>query len=352
MKIKKIKLSGLAVPALVVGFACAFVACPDPCVQGALSGLRLCAAVIIPSLFPFLIVSTFAAASPSCCAAMRIFSPVMRHVFRLPACAVPAVVFGLFGGYPVGCSVAAQLFAQGRINAEQAQRITCFCVNAGPAFVITAVGAVMLGNARTGVTLFLSVLLSCIILGFLLGLTAHKPEKKAEHENFIITNSQALVEAVESSAVTMLKICAWTVAFSCVSGIVSEFGSDGGVMIVFNCLSEVTAGCAAVSQDGNLCSLAAILGWGGLCVGCQVLGNVKSVGTRPLVFFAFRAVNAGLSAVICGLLLELFPIEASAFSNVAAVTARRFSYSVPATAALVCLCAVFIIDLDRNKKVC
>ncbi|MBQ6931807.1 MAG: hypothetical protein IJN38_06725 [Clostridia bacterium] len=349
---KKFKISGFAVPVAAVGTACMLVACPECCVKGAVSGLITCASVVIPSLFPFLIVSSFVALSPSCGRAMRVFSPVMRHIFRLPACAAPAVIFGFFGGYPVGCSVAAQFFRCGLIDAEQAQRITCFCVNAGPAFVITAVGTVMLGNIRAGVILFLSVLISGILLGFALGLTAPKPQKQTENEATSLTNSQALVESVENGAVAMMKICAWTVVFSCVSGMLSHWNLGADVLTALNCVLEVTAGCTLASENANLCTLAAALGWGGLCVGLQVLGNVKSVGTRPTVFFAFRAVNAGLSAVICGVITRLFPLEASVFSNVAAVSARQFSYSLPATAALICLCTVFIIDLDRNRKVC
>ena len=349
---KKIKISGFAVPVVAVGTACMLVACPECCVRGAVSGLVTCASVVIPSLFPFLIISNFVALSPSCVGAMRVFSPAMRHIFRLPACAAPAVVFGFFGGYPVGCSVAAQLYQRGSIDAEQAQRITCFCVNAGPAFVITAVGTVMLGNIRAGVILFISVLVSGVLLGFALGLTAPKPQKQTEKEFSSITNSQALVESVENGAAAMMKICAWTVVFSCVSGMLSHWNFGADVLMALNCILEVTAGCTSASQGANLCTLAATIGWGGLCVGLQVLGNVKSVGTRPLVFFTFRAVNAGLSAVICGVITRLFPLEATVFSNVAAVSARQFSYSLPATAALICLCTVFIIDLDRNRKVC
>ncbi len=351
-EMKKIKISGFAVPIIAVSTACMLVACPECCVKGAVSGLVTCASVVIPSLFPFVIVSNFVALSPSCSGTMRVFSPVMRHIFRLPACAAPAVVFGFLGGYPVGCSVAAQLYQRGLIDAEQAQRITCFCVNAGPAFVITAVGTVMLGNFRAGVILFLSVLVSGMLLGFALGLTAPKPQNQTEKEFSSVSNSQALVESVENGATAMMKICAWTIVFSCVSGMISHWHSGTDVLTALYCVLEVTAGCTSAAESANLCTLAATLGWGGLCVGLQVLGNVKTVGTRPLVFFAFRAVNAGLSAVICSALTKLFPLEVSVFSNVAAVSARQFSYSLPATAALICLCTVFIIDLDRNKKVC
>lgn len=350
--LKKISISGVTAFVLAALSAGAIVAFPEIYVQGVLSGLNVCASVVVPSLFPFLVVSSFASSSSSCIGAMRFFSPVMRYVFRLPACAAPAVVFGFLGGYPVGCSSAARLYSQGRINAEQAQRITCFCVNAGPAFVITAVGSVMLGNIKVGAVLFCSVLLSSVILGIVLGLTAEKPEKESAYDVPGINNLQAFVDAVETGSVNILKICAWTVMFSCFSSTVAHWSTSAGFLTAFNCVFEVTSGCKSAAENGNLCTLAATLGWGGFCVGCQVMGDVRRVGAKVPVFFAFRAVNAGVSAVLCNLLLKVIPIEVSVFSNTVAVSARQFSYSLPATVALICLCAVFVIDLDRNRKVC
>lgn len=328
------------------------LAFPQEAVAGVGEGLKICAGVIIPSLFPFLAVSAFAAASPSCKAAMRFLSPVMRHVFRLPSAAASAVFFGFIGGYPVGCTTALQLYEQGEINSEQAQRITCFCVNAGPAFVITAVGSVMLGNIKAGIILFVSCVLSSLFIGVMLGFTAAKPEKSSVKIISTLSETQALVEAAEKAAYSIIKICTWTVLFSCISAVGEKSGMSETVLAAAKCIFEVTGGCRAMTQNGNLCAIAAALGWSGLCVCCQVLESVKKTGAKLSVFFAFRAVHAALAAVVCGVLLHFFPIEVSVFANFAAVSAGSFSYSVPATVALMCLCAVFVIDLDRSKKIC
>ncbi|MBQ3602917.1 MAG: hypothetical protein IJA02_03670 [Clostridia bacterium] len=321
-------------------------------VCGAAKGLETCAGVIIPSLFPFLAVSAFAAVSPSCKSAMRFLSPVMRHVFRLPSAAAPAVLFGLIGGYPVGCTTAAQLYARGEINTEQAQRITCFCVNAGPAFVITAVGSVMLSSIKAGVILFASCMAASLLIGIMLGFTAEKPIADKAKPISNISDIQALVEATEKAAASIIKICAWTVLFACIYAVVENSGAKKEILTAFECLFEVTGGCRELAKGSNLCTIAAALGWGGLCVCCQVMESVRKTGAKLSVFFAFRALHAALAAVICSVLLKVFPVETDVFSNVAAVTANGFSYSVPATAALMCLCAVFVIDLDRSKKMC
>lgn len=352
LKVKKLRFTGMLPFAAVLFIGAALLLFTESAVAGAASGLKLCAAVIIPSLFPFLVLGFFASLSPSFIRAMRIFSPVMRHAFRLPSSAAAAVLFGLIGGYPLGCSVAAKLLESGSINEEQAQRISCFCVNAGPAFVVTAVGAVMLGNVKIGAIIFASTVISALIIGVLLGFTAPKPDKKPMDCKTQTTDLQALVQSAEAGAKGIIKICAWTVLFSCLAQILQAMGLDERFISATKYVFEVTAGCQEASAKGNYCALAAVLGWGGLCVGCQVMSDVRRIKTPVAVFFAFRALHAAMSAVVCKGLLCLFPVEQSVFSNVASVSARSFSYSMPATAALLCLCVVFIIDLDRNRKMC
>ncbi len=351
LKLKKIKEFGLLPLAAVFAFAAALLVFTKAAVEGAGRGLRLAAGTLVPSLFPFLVLGSFAALSPSCSSALRIFSPIMRYVFRLPAAAASAVLFGLLGGYPLGCSSAAELLKKGDITEEQAQRLCCFCVNPGPAFVITAVGSVMLSSVKAGVIIFASLLISSVAIGIFLGATAKIPPKSVPVQNFG-SEMQAFVSATEKAAFSVIKICAWTVLFSCFGQIIESAGIRRELLTAIKCVFEVTGGCAEAAGQGNICILAAALGFGGVCVGCQVMADVRKTNMPTAVFFAFRAVNAALAAIICAGLLKLFPIEQSAFANVASVTARQVSYSVPASAALICLCSVFVIDLDRSKKMC
>lgn len=318
--------------------------------NGMASGLETCARVVVPSLFPFLVISYFVAKFGF---AGRFADRIMRFLFRLPGDAASAVVFGLFGGFPVGCSTAAQLYKEKRITAEQAQRLTLFCVNAGPGFAVTAVGTAMLGNLKTGAVLFLSLCLSSVITGFLLRFTAQPPERKSLTSNVDVSVSEALVGATEQGAKAMLRICAWVSLFSCGFALLDDMHISQNIKTAVKCVAEVTAGCKSVSQTGNIYAVAATLGWSGLCVLCQVMGDLKCIGTPISAFLAFRAVHAGLSAVLCRVLLCFFPSAVSVFSSFSGQTsAEMFSSSAPAAVALMCLCAVFVVDLDRNRKMC
>ena len=336
-----------------IGIGAVILIFPQAALDGVRSGAELCMNVVVPSLFPFMVVSIFVSGFALPKRISGAVSAVMRLLFRLPGDAVYAIVSGLAGGYPVGCAVTARLYSQGKVTREQAQRMTLFCINSGPAFAVTAVGSVMLGSVRAGVIIYASLCISALLIGIVLRFFAPVPITDENRAISDVPLSDRFVEATEKAAVSMLKICAWITLFSCFFSLINEFGFDKNVVTAIRCLLEATGGCRAVSEYGNIYCVTATLGWSGLCVICQVLGDIRKVGTPFALFVSFRAVHAALSAVVCHLLLTAFPLEASVFAPFAAYTAVEFfSASAPATLALLGLCTVFIIDLDRNKKIC
>jgi len=343
---------GLSVLAAVV-IGALILAFPQAALEGVRSGVELCLNVAVPSLFPFMAVSVFVSGFALPKRISGAVSAVMKFLFRLPGDAIYAIVTGLAGGYPVGCSVTARLYSQGKVTREQAQRLTLFCINSGPAFAVTAVGAVMLGSVGAGVIIYASLCISSLLIGFALRFFAPEPQKNENCAVSDIPLSGRLVEATEKAAVSILKICAWITMFSCFFSLINEFGLDKNVVTAIRCLLEATGGCRAVSEYGNIYCVTATLGWSGLCVICQVLGDVRKVGTPLALLLSFRAVHAALSAIVCHLLLGIFSVETSVFALFATETpVELFSASAPAALALLGLCTVFVIDLDRNKKLC
>ena len=89
-------------------------------VAGVVSGIHTCLGTLIPSLFPFILLACLCTNSRAAQVLFRPLSLVMRHVFRLPACAAPAVLLGLTAGYPTGAKITANLYAAGKLTREQA----------------------------------------------------------------------------------------------------------------------------------------------------------------------------------------------------------------------------------------
>ncbi len=331
-----------------VGIGLAVLMNPQIASRGVKNGLMLCAGVVIPSLFPFLAVSAF-------CAQMeppKLLGRLTGVLFRLPPCCAGVVLFGLTGGYPVGCKTAAQLEKSGMLTKEQAQRCTLFCVNAGPAFAVTAVGDAMLNNRRIGFFLFAALTLSALLIGIFLRFTA----PPVNSEPFTIRSpgaACALVQATESAAKSIFGICAWVTLFSCWNELITEAALPNGVKNAVLCLSEVTTGCAFAAGHANLYTVAALMAWSGVCVVCQVLPQLKQIGTPLPLFLCFRALHAALTCAVLFALFRLFPTECAVFSTFTGqAVARSYSFSAPAAAALLGLCTVFLLDLDKMKKIC
>ncbi|MBQ9553292.1 MAG: hypothetical protein IJU96_11115 [Clostridia bacterium] len=319
---------------------------PQAATDGVKNGLALCGGVVIPSLFPFLAVSSFCAQTKT----PKILGSLTRALFRLPPCAAPAVLFGLLGGYPVGCKTAAQLEQNGLITKEQAQRCTLFCVNAGPAFAITAVGGMMLRQRRLGLLLFASLTVAALMMGILLRFTAAPIADAAPLPSAAVSPANALVRACETAAKAMFGICGWVMLFSCFHALLLDCGLPVGLKSALLCLTEVTAGCAYAAQHANLYTVAALLAWSGVCVVCQVLPQLKQVGTPPLLFLCFRAAHAALTCAVLWVLLRLFPTDCAVFSTFTGqAAAQSFSFSAPAAVALLGLCIVFLFDLERGN---
>jgi hypothetical protein len=292
-----------------------------------------------------------------------IFTQPQRGAKKVPA-ALGAVLLGFLGGYPLGAKTAAQLLEQGAVTRVQAQKLQLFCVNAGPAYLIGAVGAGLLGSRRAGMILFASMLVSGLAMGVL---TRFLPLQEERTESVRAAGTPPLREggrrpfdhvllgAVTQATGVILGVCAWIVLFSCACALLQLLPHALWRAIpALNVLLEVSSGSVAVVRAGMpLPVLCAALGWGGLGVHCQMLGDLRKTGLPLRLFWVSRLLHGALAAAICAGLARLFPVELAAFAPWGfGRGVRLWAVSAPAAAAILFFCAFLILDLDLNRKVC
>ena len=148
------KKSGSALAALAaVAAALALITCSAEAMDGARRSLALCAEVLIPSLFPFFVLSGLIQELGLPSRLGRLAAPGMHRLFGVsgPGCA--ALILGLMAGYPLGAASAAGLVQRGEIKREEGERLLGFCNNSGPAFLLGAAGAGVFGSAKAGILL-------------------------------------------------------------------------------------------------------------------------------------------------------------------------------------------------------
>ncbi|MCL2445352.1 MAG: hypothetical protein FWD06_01090 [Oscillospiraceae bacterium] len=338
----------LALVACVV-LAVALVLHAPLAMQGARAALALCGNVIIPALYPFFVIAAIYVQLSG------------RGRTKYPGAG--AMLLGLLGGYPVGAKVVAQLHARGQLTQEQAQRLQLFCVNAGPGFLIGAVGAGMLGNRAAGVVVLAALTVGSLLVGLCVrfvtrGERLGRPNARVEGGGRprTVAPTGSLLIAVAQATKSIILVCGWVVLFGALTSLLQllPFGWWGAIPYL-QMLLEVSTGTAAmVNAQASLPMLAAGLAWGGLGVHAQVLGDVKSTGLPLWKFWLARLLHGGLAAGLCAVLVRVFPVHTAV--SVAAVAGasmpvRLWAVSAPAGIALLIFCVFVILELDLRRKI-
>lgn len=235
--------------------------------EGARQGVQLCLSVVIPSLFPFFLLSgvvtgAFGGSAP------RLLLPVAR-LLGIPRGGEALVVSTLLGGYPAGAQAVAQAVRQKQVSREQGEALLPLCNQPGPAFLFGMVGVLFPGRyvpwALWGI-----VLLSA-------GLTARimRPAPVA----VALPNGAGeccLREVFGKSLSAMGSVCGWVVLFRVVLTLEARWLGwllPGDVQAAVAGVLELSNGCLLLASVADLrlrfCLAAAMLSFGGLCVALQ-----------------------------------------------------------------------------------
>ncbi|NLO45025.1 MAG: hypothetical protein GX107_00760 [Clostridiales bacterium] len=348
-KTDRFNLRLLPAAAGTVCFAVLLLRFPAQTASGVRYGLTLCGESVLPSIFPFTVLCSFMIYSGLSEWLGGVFSSVTRFLFRLSGESASAVLVGLFGGYPVGARMTALLLKRGLISKSDAYKLSLFCINAGPAFVIGTVGVAMTGSRRAGVILFASLCAASLITGFLTRFVAAPADDTPVPcpENTVrMPLNKCLTEAVSEAVPAMLSICSWVMLFSCICSVASLLPERlSGAALTLKCVLEVTTGCAeAVKQGISLPLLAAVLGWSGLSVQCQVLRYVMESGISIPVLTASRALNGAMASFVCCVILKYFPCGTEVFLNNVYADPAGLSLSLPAALGLMLTGVLLILD--------
>ena len=269
--------------------------------RAASDALKLCAASVIPALFPFLVVTGLLISLGFGALVSPTLAPLMS-LYRLPGSAGSAVLLGLLGGYPVGARTAADLYRLGLLTKKEAERLLTFCNNANPAFLISVLGVGVFHSTRVGAWLLLIHVLSALLTGLCFrghddARTSPPPLRGTPPEFF-----PAFVEAVGDAASAMLRVCAFVVFFSVLVRPLRDWHSPAAAPCVG--LLELFSLTSMLTPDARGFVLASFCaGWGGVSALAQTAAVLEHTGLslRPcLRGKALQAAFAGLlAAALC-----------------------------------------------------
>ena len=315
--------------------------------DGARAGLEMCARTVIASLFPFMILSETAQLS-------GIFGKgrIARAVSRLTGlgeCAAGCILFAFIGGYPVGLRLIKREYESGGLSREDAKKMTVFCVNAGPGFIVNTVGAGIFGSAKAGAAvLFATAVASLTAAAFTLIFSRKKHAAQKNVQSAALPAPDAFVTAVSSSVSGILSVCGWIILFSALRGVLNGYITNPAISNAVRMIAEVTDGAEAAGRIGGIPLCSAAVSFGGICVAMQLYPSLRAIGVNLGYYLLSRSVCALLSFIIASVTSRLFvpAVSISAFAPAAA----GFSPSVPCSAMLLIAAGIIVIGEMKGDK--
>ena len=273
--------------------------------RAAADALSLCAASVIPALFPFLAVTGLLISLGFGDLAAPLLSPLMTPLFRLPGQAGSALVLGFLGGYPVGARTAADLYRNRVLTRDEAEHLLAFCNNANPAFLIGVLGGGVFGSTRAGIRLLLIQVASALLTGLLFrGQAAGRRGESWDAPPPETAFFPAFVESVGNAALAMLRICAFVVFFYVLATPLRAL--DGRLAVVLTGFVELFSLTPLLTPDAfGFIAAAAFSGWGGLGVLFQTAAALEDSGLSMRNCVLGKALQGVLSGIFAAILTAL-----------------------------------------------
>lgn len=271
-------------------------------------GLMLCARTMIPSLFPFMVIAELIVRSGVGKAVARPVARLLKCLFGVSEAGSCALVIGALCGFPVGARTAAAYYRSGELNARELTHVLCFCNVPSAAFLIGAVGNSLFGDARVGEVMLALCLGAAALVGFLFRLLLPRRIETAQDVCSPAPDDEAkgslLSVSIASAAVGMQGVCATVLVFSALIGVLGQYADAFGLSQTAGAalfgLLELSTGVAEASALPNaeiaavLC--AAMAGWAGLSVHCQILSVCDGCPISLVPFWLSRL----LQGLVCG----------------------------------------------------
>ncbi len=321
--------------------------------EGVIASIFRCFNIIIPSLFAFMAVSGIIIKSRLYCYISKPFHIISRYLLKLPDNLFFIFVLGNVCGYPIGIKLLSQMVKEEKITARTAEIMSCYCYAGGPAFLSGAVGLAVFGNKNVGLIIFVSILISNVIMAVILN-RIYKINDDNTQSSFNFS-SDIIIDSAVDAGKSLFTMCILIVLFSAVMSVmescnVFEFAADrfhissNGIVLIKS-FFEISSIAQLYGAPYRLLPLiTSLCGFGGLCVMLQVTA-VNSHAFSLKKFFLSRVLLFAIQYAVSFAMFKLYAPRYISASSQSAQVIVDFNNFVPS----VCLIMMLFMLALRKK---
>ena len=322
--------------------------------EAARDAIYLCLDVVIPSLFPFFVLSRLTVPFLKSFSCPRHLRRLIQGLTGLPCYVLPAIVLGYLSGYPTGAKLARDMLDEGFLDSSQASRVIAIDNNCSPLYIIGTEGAGLFRIIRIGFILLAVHWVSGLLAALALNLLLKKRRSQANAGTVVFQGSRienknnrgiaALIPgAIEDAAVLSLKVSGYIVLFAVLSELMHKTGffslvanalsailpgslAGNTISALLRGIMEIASGSSAIALTVNspvivqLSLVSCICGFAGFSVHTQVLGIMKGTKSRYGVFLLGKALHGIIACILTIAVLKLLPVSLAASGFRPAIT--------------------------------
>ena len=361
IKLIRNKRGKLLLLSVIIAASVIFTIFSDSTTHFASDALRLCAVSVIPSLFPFMVLSSIAsklASSVSDTDSKKI------SVFL-------SVVLGTLCGFPVGAATVASAYKNNALCKSEAEELCALCNNTGPAFVIGIIGGTFWRNYNIGIMFYVCQIISAVIVHISCKLIfgkkinpkpqtlciSRKDNKHSPHtsspSNVFADFSGKFCSSVGESAINVIQICGYIVFFKVVCDMLKLIipQSKWSLLIysITASILEFTTGSASAAELGGTLGIALCgftVGFSGLSVMAQSANILTKAGLSSGSLFKRKIAVGLVCSTLCSITYRLLPEVSSTVITSVCYDVSEIRY----ISSVIVLCSMifYIIRLLRH----
>ncbi|MBR6538202.1 MAG: transporter [Lachnospiraceae bacterium] len=296
-------------------FLCCLPVFPSVVLSGAKNGLLLWFNQVLPSLLPFLILSTlFLSTGLSDSIANRL-APVLSPVFRCSPAGCYAVIIGLFAGLPIGAKTVSALVDSGKITKKEGCYLLPLCNNPSPLFLLGFISVSVLERPDLCYVIFFIVTLSSVLAAMLLhrDFLRHAPDRSFCSDSVAPVKSRftfsflQLDAAIEQAFSVLTRVGGYIILFSVLAALLAVLPLPAPVLSCAGAFLEITSGSASLAALSLPSSVfiplvTGFVTFGGLSAAAQT----KSVLAGTALPFAHYLFTKAIAGLLAGLLMSVY----------------------------------------------
>lgn len=293
------------------------------CILLSSNGLLIWYRNMIPSLFPFMVLSGFMVRSNLSSTLGHWIQPILGIFFKLPSHMLYTIFMGFLCGFPMGAKIVADLLEEGQISLKEGEYLLAFSNNIGPLYMLGYVIPLFQYEST------LKTLAFMYFIPFVYGLFLLYFTKKSEYvskkkyssvnmvccqltntpkfsKNYLIFFQQALFSAIEQ--ITLLGGC--MIFFNCIQIFPKKLASTLANFQIFNHVDFMESiFCSFIEIGGGLDLLSSsihnssfsfdslyltlsLLTFGGLSCMIQTYFIIKNTGLKISTYIKHKAIQS------------------------------------------------------------